>query len=105
MLILIWNAPIAIKKLIRISCAHLILQAVAHNRALYSTRYVRSLERYSLTRFSYARKQRKTIMKRYRKLNEALSREKHVHSVFEIMGSSEASPARRVLGLSPRAII
>ncbi|MCP4660026.1 MAG: hypothetical protein GY856_31880 [bacterium] len=94
----------ALKELIRTSCAHLMLQAVAQNRAFYSARYVRSLERYSLTRFSYARKQRKTIMKRYRKLNEVLSREKHVHSVFEIMGPSEASPARRALRLSPRAI-
>ncbi len=75
-----------LKSLIRHSCVQLVVQSVGLHPGLFTRRYRRILERRSLTRFAYLRKQRGTLFGRYRRLNQRLSRATSLGSIFEAMG-------------------
>ncbi len=77
-----------LRSVIRNNCVRLVVQSAGEHRRFFSRRYLRALERHSLTRFSYLRKQRGKLVKRYRKLNARLSRETPHSSIFEAIGSS-----------------
>ncbi len=70
-----------LKDLIRQSCVKLMIGAVAWNRKYYTSRFLRALERHSLTRFAYVRKKRPKIRRRYRDANRRLA-EVDVDSIF-----------------------
>lgn len=73
-------------ELIEKNCVFLILQAVAQNHEFFSADYVRKLEACSPFRFSYLRKRRGTVGKKYTKIKKTLQREKNLHSVFDVLG-------------------
>ncbi len=75
-----------LRSVIRNNCVRLVVQSVAAHPKLFSRRYLRALERHSLIRFSYQRKQGGTLLKRYRELHQRLSGETPHDSIFEAMG-------------------
>ncbi len=58
-----------IKKIIKENCLSLIMHAVSQNRKLFSRKYVRELEEYSLFSFKYYDKLKKKLKKEFKKLN------------------------------------
>lgn len=58
-----------LKRLITVSCNFLIFEAIAKNNSLYTRRYIKEIEQYSMFRFSYMRKFKKKLMKRYSKID------------------------------------
>ena len=75
-----------LKSLIRNSCVQLIVQSAAGSPKFFTRRYLRMLQRHSLTRFSYLRRKSGALRKRYRRLNDRLSRETPLDSIFEALG-------------------
>ncbi len=74
-----------LRSVIRNSCVRLVVQSVGAHSGFFSRRYLRTVERHSLTRFGYLRKEQGKLLRRYRELNRTLSRETSYDSVFEAL--------------------
>ncbi len=72
--------------LIRNSCVQLIVQSAAHQPQYFSRRYLSTLQGRSLTRFAYLRRNHRSLVARFRMINEQLSRTTQMDSLFEALG-------------------
>ncbi len=72
--------------LIRNSCVQLIVQSAAHQPQHFSRRYLNVLQAHALTRFAYLRRNHRSLIRRYRLINERLSRGTMMDSLFEALG-------------------
>lgn len=60
---------INLKRLIALSCNFLFFEAIAKNSSLYTRKYINELERYSMFRFSYMKRFKKKLIRRYSKID------------------------------------
>lgn len=58
-----------LRKLISVSCTFLIFEAIAKNKNLYTKKYIKALEAHFMFRFSYVKKLKKKLMKKYSKID------------------------------------
>ena len=75
-----------LKSLIRQSCVQLIVQSAAQQPRFFSRPYLRRLQSHCLTDFAYLRRQRRSLGRRYRRINDHLARHSAFDSLFEVMG-------------------
>ena len=73
-------------KAIRRNCVLLVLMAVAQHHRYCSHRMVKRLESISPVHFSYVRRFRAKVRRKYRGIQDRLFRERQVHSIWELLG-------------------
>lgn len=60
---------INLKRLIMVSCNFLIFEAISKNSSLYTKSYIKRIEKYSMFRFSFMKRFKKKLIKRYSKID------------------------------------